>query len=253
MKAGPIGAFDYSYDTAGNVFPLRHAATGFGGHGVLASLGQDAVITLWFDAPPAVPRAGAAKLQITGVATVAAGYPENAEFKVEWERIAAGGTRTSLSLAADEWTKEGATDEYYHDDTLTEPLSVEIAGMPRQRGTFGALTAGQWDWTAAHTGGYASIVIMDPAGTGDPDATKTSNTYVQYVSVGDTFAPALNNEGTVTMSLISGDANKGATVYVPLDASTIVGGDIIKAKVTFLTANWTVNVLSAWRIRLVWE
>ena len=66
----------------------------------------------------------------------------------------------------------------------------------------------------------------------------------------DNVTPSAEGNTTITWS---SDQNDFKEAKVQLDADTIVADEIIHMEITFVSASWTLAVISVWEFSIIWE
>ncbi len=204
--------------------------------------------------PPTLP-SGTAKLLMVALANATSG---TIAINPKWASVKV--VSTADLTATMKWTASGSgTNEYYMelsgggDPSATHPCAVYDDGASLKGGVaLGSLTAGSWGWGDNDTLGYSTIYARLSDGA-DPD----TSTLMSADEPGEEPAAAsLNAEGStyLTWNNVSPDT---ADIYVgakiPMNADTIVAGEMVVLDVVFEAAGSDLAVLSNHRFWVIWE
>jgi hypothetical protein len=93
-------------------------------------------------------------------------------------------------------------------------------------------------------------LLMRTAGTG---AAKIAVDWVSVAVGEDPSAAVLLSEGTSTVTVSGGDSDKFLELKVPLDADTLVAGEVACVRLRFVSTGWTLDQpLTLWP-SVIWE
>ena len=251
---GPLGAYRIHPATDGRAFENVHPSGNIRGMGVEASVGANTTWELGFRPAPTIAAVGKPYLCLSMLADQATSdTAKYAQVQVKWKSTSLGTTKASLSSLVDDWTDSPTTaGEYYYNGTPpAEPNVVYRDGMPIKWGTLGSLAAGECAWGDQDTLGADTLYVKEPTDV-DPD-TSSSGIHIEVVSAGEAVSGTLNDEGAFTVVHRGyADDDDWITVYIPLDADTIIGGEEIDMELIFLTTGWTLDAVSTWLAEIVW-